>query len=671
MADLRAQLKAARAGGGGDGTGSGFDPADKEHIEKLEQRISQMGAEAEAEQAALEVKLEEATKRADAAVARAEATEASLEAALRAGDDRASAASDDAAALRDELMRLASEVEQAHAEATQAGEKLTLAEKSHDEHVVAAQAAADALRTRCKEAEAAASAKSVQITELTTQLMSRPHQQEVDALKAELKALKVARNRGLAEASDDGAAVEEGGAADTPSTATNDDEFVRDTETPEASRRAIASLECRLEDMQLVLTTKTAEHTETMERLTAERDRLDALEADVQSERKLRKKAEQDLMHLTKELESSRSDAAALQTRAGMATQERDNLSSELQTLRDALVAAQTTATDARAQLESASEERAKREADAVVAKQLADGLHTEVASLKTKLAARVSEAERATRDAEQAKEKLETLRQTHNAFKEEHADMRVRCEAAATGAAEAKEAAEELASLRSAHESKSTELKGLQESLQEYKALLEGVETERSELRTQVKDQGRWVQVRAVVFSYLAYPLSLSIRFVSEVKTKVKAQEDATATLEAAVQAANDKLKALKEKHAEAIAAKAAEIEALKGEVQSKAGELEAIGLDLAVIVESAKKNKEKLGRKETELTTLRSQLEEKEKALADAGKTADTRQGDLEAVGQDLAELAQKLSTSEAQVATLKAELEARGDKYVRCLP
>lgn len=174
-----------------------------------------------------------------------------------------------------------------------------------------------------------------------------------------------------------------------------------------------------------------------------------------------------------------------------------------------------------------------------------------------------------------------------------------------------------------------------------------------------------------AVVFSYLAYPPSLSIRFVSEVKTKVKAQEDATATLEAAVQAANDKLKALKEKHVEAIAAKAAEIEALKGEVQSKAGELEAIGLDLAVIVESAKKNKEKLGRKETELTTLRSQLEEKEKALADAGKTADTRQGDLEAVGQDLAELAQKLSASEAQVATLKAELEARGDKYVRCLP
>jgi DNA repair exonuclease SbcCD ATPase subunit len=507
MEQLRAQLKAARAAApgsadGGGGGGSGGDPADKEHIEQLERRIAEMGAEAEAEHAALEIKLEEATRRADAATIRAEATEASLESALRVGDDRAAAAADDSGAIRGELVRLATDLEQAHADATKAANKLALAEKSHQEHLMAANAATDALRARCKEAESAVNAKSSQVSDLTSQLVARPHVDEVEALQAEIKALKLERSRAAALTAPNGDSVEEeaaagaveGGGGQDALDAGGEGMDVRDTDTPEETRRALASLQRRLEDMQTVLATKTVEHTETMERLTAERDRIDALETELQGERKARKGADHDCVQLTEDLQSARSDLLSLQTRATMAAQDKDALAAELEGGRSALATAQAAVADLRAQLDAAALDRTKREADAIAAKQAADGVHAEMTGLKAKLTVQTRELEETTRTATEAKEKFETLRQTHTAFKEEHADMRARCDAAAAGAAEAKAAAEELVSLRAAHEGTSSKTTVLQGTLREYKELLEEIEAERSELRTQVKDQGRYV---------------------------------------------------------------------------------------------------------------------------------------------------------------------------------
>lgn len=157
----------------------------------------------------------------------------------------------------------------------------------------------------------------------------------------------------------------------------------------------------------------------------------------------------------------------------------------------------------------------------------------------------------------------------------------------------------------------------------------------------------------------------SLNGRFVFEIKGKVAVQEEATKTLATALQDANTKLVELQAKHAKALEDKEAEISKTQAIVKSKADELEAIGGDLAVIVESAKKTKEKLARTQSELETTRGKLDLKNQQLADVGKTADSRQGDLDAVGQDLADLARKLSASESQVAALKVELETRGDK------
>jgi hypothetical protein len=54
----------------------------------------------------------------------------------------------------------------------------------------AANATAETLRARVKEAEAAAAVKTAEVSELTAQLMVRPHAEDVDALRSEIASLK-------------------------------------------------------------------------------------------------------------------------------------------------------------------------------------------------------------------------------------------------------------------------------------------------------------------------------------------------------------------------------------------------------------------------------------------------------------------------------------------------
>ena len=94
--------------------------------------------------------------------------------------------------------------------------------------------------------------------------------------------------------------------------------------------------------------------------------------------------------------------------------------------------------------------------------------LQAELDAARTQLAERSAAAEAAQTEAATATTALARLKQTHTAFKEEHADMKVRCEAAVVTAAAATADAAELVALRAKHEDRAVEMAALQSKLEE-----------------------------------------------------------------------------------------------------------------------------------------------------------------------------------------------------------
>jgi hypothetical protein len=94
--------------------------------------------------------------------------------------------------------------------------------------------------------------------------------------------------------------------------------------------------------------------------------------------------------------------------------------------------------------------------------------VQAELDAMRTQLAERTAAAETAQGEAAAATTALARLKQTHNAFKEEHADMRARCDAAVVTAAAATAASTELTTLRSKHEERAAEMTALQTKVTE-----------------------------------------------------------------------------------------------------------------------------------------------------------------------------------------------------------
>ena len=88
---------------------------------------------------------------------------------------------------------------------------------------------------------------------------------------------------------------------------------------------------------------------------------------------------------------------------------------------------------------------------------------------MRVQLSERTAAAEKAQAEAATATTALARLKQTHTAFKEEHADMRARCDEAVATAKAATAASTELTALRAKHEERGAEMEALQAKLAEY----------------------------------------------------------------------------------------------------------------------------------------------------------------------------------------------------------
>eukprot|EP00040_Diaphanoeca_grandis_P000369 m.15218 g.15218 ORF g.15218 m.15218 type:complete len:1014 (+) comp10489_c0_seq1:130-3171(+) len=521
---------------------------------------------------------------------------------------------------------------------TTLSEKLELSER----HITS-------LDLKYAESEQQLAAKRTEASNLATQLVQRPHPEDLQTLQDEITALRAAPPPTLVTPTSNTDTNDVNTNATTTVTATpttvatpvcaeedvarvingDDKNAAADNELQlklTAAQDSVTRVELenssltkqtntlqrRLDDLQQLLTMKTDEHSSVTTAKAQLSERVAALEKQIQDNELALTQSKQAHSTAVSDVEKERLVSKDLQTKLD-----------ELTSLKEELATATNTIAEKSEQVENLRRKGATKDGEVKEAESRVTAMKLEVEKIKAEQSGLM--------------ERLSKSEADHSRLQREAIIKQAELTEAAAASTDLNT---EFGRLQDKCSKKSKEALELRDKIVEYKDLLEGVKAEKNELKERFKEEGR---------------------LATEVATKVKGYKDETLKLEQAVTSAVEQLSQLSFTHEQAMkdamVTRDQEVEQLNKRNAALERDLEAVAGDIVEM-------QQRTGSSDSELKRLQTALEAAEAKVADGSESLQQIKLTLEARCDELemanSELVKSNTDMQMVHETLKKDLE-----------